>query len=201
MVRLELKLMHRESDVSDAWIDNLFDDFDADGSGYMDNSEWDELVALLKRRAGATQFDLSREQVRKMIRVQLKLDDAGSLDVSDAWIDNLFDEFDADQSGSMDNAEWDDLVVVLKERTVALAAAQRGVPHYDDLRSLSVAELKRRARKLGVDEETIHEIDDEEDIKAAAIELVHNIMITSQKHSLQSKLDAVARAGASTCES
>jgi hypothetical protein len=201
MVRLELKLMHRESDVSDAWIDNLFDDFDADGSGYMDNSEWDELVALLKRRAGATQFDLSREQVRKMIRVQLKLDDAGSLDVSDAWIDNLFDEFDADQSGSMDNAEWDDLVVVLKERTVALAAAQRGVPHYDDLRSLSVAELKRRARKLGVDEETIHEIDDEEDIKAAAIELVHNIMITSQKQSLQSKLDAVARAGASTCES
>ena len=101
----------------------------------------------------------------------------------------------------MDNAEWDDLVVVLKERTVALAAAQRGVPHYDDLRSLSVAELKRRARKLGVDEETIHEIDDEEDIKAAAIELVHNIMITSQKQSLQSKLDAVARAGASTCES
>lgn len=59
---------------------------------------------------------LSREQVRQMVRIQLQILKRDAQHVPVAWIDALFDEFDADCSGLMDDSEWDRLVEVLKDR-------------------------------------------------------------------------------------
>ena len=41
-----------------------------------------------------------------------------------------------------------------------------------ELQAMTVKQLKQRARDLGVDEDTIHDIDDADDVKAAAIQMV-----------------------------
>ena len=58
---------------------------------------------------------LGRVQCREMVRIQLELDQRDP-NVSDEWIDALFDEFDADLSGLIDDDEWDSLVSVLSSR-------------------------------------------------------------------------------------
>ena len=61
---------------------------------------------------------LDRLQVREMVRLQLELDGwdiSGEQYVSDAWIDDLFNRFDADDSGTIDDAEWDLLVVAMRD--------------------------------------------------------------------------------------
>jgi hypothetical protein len=64
---------------------------------------------------------LTRSQVRKMVRIQLKILKRPA-DVSDDWIDSLFDEFDSDRSGLIEDGEWDSLVAVLKTRPIPTAA-------------------------------------------------------------------------------
>ena len=57
---------------------------------------------------------LIRSQVRRMVRIQLQL--LRKPEVTDEWIDGLFDEFDTDRSGFIDDTEWDNLVKVLEVR-------------------------------------------------------------------------------------
>ena len=59
--------------VTDAWIDSLFNEFDADGSHTIDDAEWDRLVAVLLTRVSdlapspfGKQLDI--EQCREMVR-------------------------------------------------------------------------------------------------------------------------------------
>ena len=56
-----------------------------------------------------------RAQVRLMVRTQLQIEDVDLSNVTDEWIDGLFHLFDADKSGTIDDAEWDILVLALKE--------------------------------------------------------------------------------------
>ena len=181
-VRAHLAKHRDQREASDAWIDARFSRFDADRSGTVDESEWENLLKSLepvvvtmtlpppwgvgmetnhnsalavtevqKRSPADTAglepgmvltsvngvrvkdaatgkklavgsgvpvklgFDepepkkqLSRVQCREMVRIQLELDGRDP-NVSDDWIDSLFDEFDADRSGLIDDDEWDNL--------------------------------------------------------------------------------------------
>jgi Ca2+-binding EF-hand superfamily protein len=125
MVRIQLQMLGRiveDADVSDAWIDGMFEDFDDDGSGLIDDSEWEQLVAVL-----TDMKLLGKAQVRQMYRIQLEMDgrgeDASAAATSDAEIDALFDEFDADGSGLIDDDEWDQLLRKMRGEDLAAAAA------------------------------------------------------------------------------
>jgi hypothetical protein len=49
MVRITLEILQiPQSDVSNQWIDDLFDRYDADKSGYVDDEEWETIEAALK---------------------------------------------------------------------------------------------------------------------------------------------------------
>ena len=50
MVRIQLEIEERDPNVSDQWIDDIFDEFDADGSGFVDDEEWDRIVLNLASR-------------------------------------------------------------------------------------------------------------------------------------------------------
>ena len=127
MVRIQLQMLGRiveDADVSDAWIDGMFEDFDDDGSGLIDDSEWEQLVAVL-----TDMKLLGKAQVRQMYRIQLEMDGRGegasaaAAATSDAEIDALFDEFDADGSGLIDDDEWDQLLRKMRGEDLAAAAA------------------------------------------------------------------------------
>ena len=57
---------------------------------------------------------LQRTQVREMVRLQLEIDGWDPASVDDGWIDELFTRFDADNSGTIDDAEWDRLIVAMR---------------------------------------------------------------------------------------
>ena len=70
----------------------VFDEFDADGSGTIDDAEWDGLVDVLLSRApdlapSSKQLDI--KQCREMVRIQLELEEVDS-DVPESFIDVLF---------------------------------------------------------------------------------------------------------------
>jgi dienelactone hydrolase len=56
---------------------------------------------------------LQRWQIRKMVPIQLELDGKDP-NVTVEWIDAMFDQFDEDGSNTIDDAEWDNLVEVLR---------------------------------------------------------------------------------------
>lgn len=56
---------------------------------------------------------LSRDQIRKMVPIQLQIDDKDPK-VSVEYIDALFDEFDADNNNTIDDEEWENIVEVLR---------------------------------------------------------------------------------------
>ena len=47
-----------------------------------------------------------------MARIQLEIDGMDQ-NVSDEWVDDLFDEFDADQSGTIDMVEWEKVLIMI----------------------------------------------------------------------------------------
>lgn len=53
-----------------------------------------------------------REWFRAMARIQLEIDGMDQ-NVSDEWVDDLFDEFDADQSGTIDMVEWEKVLIMI----------------------------------------------------------------------------------------
>lgn len=132
MVRLQLELDGWDPGaVADEWIDDLFNRFDADNSGTIDDAEWDMLVVAMRKGVdelhksiGVAEHRveprkrLDRRQVQEMVRLQLELDGwdvSGEHYVSDGWIDNLFNRFDADSSGTIDDDEWDLLVEAMRD--------------------------------------------------------------------------------------
>ena len=56
---------------------------------------------------------LQRWQIREMVTIQLELDGKDP-NVTVEWIDAMFDQFDEDGSNTIDDAEWDNLVEVLR---------------------------------------------------------------------------------------
>ena len=159
MVRLQLELdgWHPDEDgVADEWIDDLFNRFDVDGSGFVDDAEWDLLVPAMRLAAqqlaphggdsggGDSVVDiperpahhksskqLDREQVHEMVRLQLELDGwhPDEDGVTDAWIDGLFNRFDVDGSGYVDDTEWDLLVPAMRHSMDKLAAGEKDGDH------------------------------------------------------------------------
>ena len=63
----------------------------------------------------APKKQLNRQQCRLMVRIQLELEQRDP-HVSDEWIDDLFDEFDADRSGFIDDEEWENIALQLASR-------------------------------------------------------------------------------------
>ena len=57
---------------------------------------------------------LGKAQVRLMVRIQLQMEGFDLGIVADDWIDALFNRFDDDNSGTMDDSEWESLLLVLK---------------------------------------------------------------------------------------
>jgi hypothetical protein len=56
---------------------------------------------------------LSRKQIRLMVPIQLELDRQDP-NVTVEYIDALFDQFDVDNSNTIDDAEWENMVEVLR---------------------------------------------------------------------------------------
>jgi Ca2+-binding EF-hand superfamily protein len=110
-VRLQLQAEGRDPNVSNAWIDQIFDEYDADQSGVIEDTEWEKLKAHLDDDG---RKPLNRAQVHKMVRVQLQLD--GKAEASSQQLDKLFDQFDSDGSGMMEESEWDKLCLELDKR-------------------------------------------------------------------------------------
>ena len=82
---------------------------------------------------------LSREQVRKMVPLQLRLMkdkfaapeleafvDGGGLEVSPAWIDTLFNRFDIYGNGSIPEARWNEFIEMMVQQVYSDAAWLRG---------------------------------------------------------------------------
>jgi hypothetical protein len=67
---------------------------------------------------------LGKSQVRLMVRVQLSIDKVDASSVTDEWINGLFDRYDKDRSGLMDDAEWDSLAAMLKEEVAKIGTAE-----------------------------------------------------------------------------
>jgi hypothetical protein len=125
MVRTHLQREQRDPNVSDAWIDGLFGHFVVGQSKTIDAAAWDSLIGFLTRTTL-----LNRAQVREMVRLQLQVDGRAAKtlqtegnehgDVTDEWIDNLFDQFDGDGSGMIDGREWEELLLLLEKHSVWL---------------------------------------------------------------------------------
>lgn len=141
MVRIQLQIEEVDvSKVTDSWIDSLFDRFDSDNSGTMDDEEWEKLSEILKVEAGkigtpdaadapaepaarrggtsgvaallGTGKALSRAQVHAMVPIQLEMDGLPP-DVSAKWIDSLYYQFDQDRNGFIDDEEWERMTAAL----------------------------------------------------------------------------------------
>ena len=56
---------------------------------------------------------LTRKQIRLMVPIQVELDGQDP-NVTVEYIDALFDEFDVDNSNTIDDAEWENMVEVLR---------------------------------------------------------------------------------------
>ena len=56
---------------------------------------------------------MKRWQIREMVPIQLELDGKDP-NVTIEYIDALFDEFDVDNSNTIDDAEWENMVEVLR---------------------------------------------------------------------------------------
>lgn len=129
MARKHLQQESRDPNVSDAWIDGLFDQFAASQSKTIDIAAWHSIVEQLNHRKM-----LNRAQVRKMVRLQLHVDGkapkesqytttpeaSGSATRIDDWIDSVFDQFDADGSGMIEEREWKQLLLMLEKQSVWL---------------------------------------------------------------------------------
>jgi Ca2+-binding EF-hand superfamily protein len=95
----------------------LFDQFDADLSGFLDDSEWSSVLAVLSAHASSRR-QMTRAKVREMVRIQLELLGRNPKAASDEWVDSLFERFDVDGSGTIDDSEWDNLVAALPTHTL-----------------------------------------------------------------------------------
>lgn len=62
----------------------------------------------------ASTKQLSKNQCREMVRITLDILKIPQSDVPDHWIDDLFDRYDADKSGYVDDAEWETIREALK---------------------------------------------------------------------------------------
>ena len=67
MVRINLELQRRDPNVSDVWIDTLFDKFDADGSQTIDDAEWDNLLAAIPTHQPKDQIQAELEAINKVL--------------------------------------------------------------------------------------------------------------------------------------
>jgi hypothetical protein len=61
---------------------------------------------------------MTRAKVREMARIQLELLGRNPKAASDEWVDSLFERFDVDGSGTIDDSEWDNLVAALPTHTL-----------------------------------------------------------------------------------
>lgn len=102
-------------------------DTDADGVITEEElAEWTASQARGTALGGSEQLkaphkQLSKRQVREMVRIQLELT-GDQREASDAWIDARFDRFDADGNGTMDDREWDSLLKSLAPVVIAMSA-------------------------------------------------------------------------------
>lgn len=62
----------------------------------------------------ASTKQLSKNQIREMVRITLEILQIPQSDVSNQWIDDLFDRYDADKSGYVDDEEWETIEAALK---------------------------------------------------------------------------------------
>jgi hypothetical protein len=69
MVRLQLEIDKKDPNVSDFWIDSLFDRFDEDKSGTIDDDEWEHLLAALPTHSMDTAASIQAELA--LIQAQL----------------------------------------------------------------------------------------------------------------------------------
>ena len=67
----------------------------------------------------ASKKQLSRKQCREMVRIQLEIF-SRLPNVTDEWIDTLFEEFDVDNSDTIDDAEWEKFAVSTQAITTTM---------------------------------------------------------------------------------
>lgn len=123
MVRAHLQREQRDPNVSDAWIDGLFDQFAVGQAKTVDAAAWHSFVGQLEH----TKI-LSRAQVRHMLRRQLQVDGrilkAESTiedgDATDRCIDSLFSQVDSDGSGLINERQWEQLLLLVEKQSVWL---------------------------------------------------------------------------------
>lgn len=78
MVRIQLEIERRDPNVSDEWIDDIFDTFDADESGFIDEDEWDNIVFHLASHPHPSSVEALAAQPSPLTSEQLVKSPAGS---------------------------------------------------------------------------------------------------------------------------
>ena len=63
---------------------------------------------------------LTKVQCREMVRITLDMEKINQSKVPDQWIDDLFDRYDADKSGAVDDSEWESMSEALKVEVAVL---------------------------------------------------------------------------------
>ena len=65
---------------------------------------------------------LGKSQAREMVRIKLEIEQIDGSKVTDQWIDDLFDRYDSDKSGQIDDSEWESLAATLQEEVGKIGA-------------------------------------------------------------------------------
>ena len=86
-----------------------------DGLAYLKR---ESRLAYLTCESGKSGKKLKKSQVRLMVRIQLQIENINAEKVTDEWIDSLFDRYDTDQSGLMNDEEWDIMAPQLIDEVV-----------------------------------------------------------------------------------
>lgn len=55
-----------------------------------------------------------------MVRITLEIEQVDSSKVTDKWIDDLFDRYDTNKSGQIDDSEWERLAAGLKDEVAKI---------------------------------------------------------------------------------
>ena len=97
----------------------------------------------------APKKQLGKAQVRAMVRIQMRMLRIKDSAVGDDYIDALFDRFDVDKSGLMDDAEWDSLAEILEAELLREAQRPQRSPraHYLSLTDARLARVMADAKK------------------------------------------------------
>jgi len=116
------------------WLDD--GDVDCVDPGALTEATEEHVAAAEASESGTPGKQLSKPQVHLMARIQLRIDGIDTRMVTDVFLDSLFERYDTDGSGLIDDEEWDVLAPKLRQEVIELGpplGTVRGTPWIVDV--------------------------------------------------------------------